>query len=579
MTCASLGRRYRSLMFHRLFATAAVAAACLMAALAAAPANAYVVQAKGLGQLQWPDHAQPATNGITYGDDGNFWIAEESGGTIARMNPAGEVINRYPVGAGPTTVTTGPGGLIWVAVTGAGKLTWFDATAPEPSAHDVAVPIGNPPSCGPAGIVAGGDGFMYFSTPSLDGVCDGGESSLGRVLADGSGPASPIAGGPGQVFDLALMRGYIFAPDSAGNVVRRITTGADPAVNATYALPDGSAPRGIAAEPSGNLWVAMWGTGKLATFAATQDSGPIEPFAPKGGALTNALGVVAGLDGKIYAAGRSSGNLVSIVPTALAPAFFPLEHTQPLRLTRGPGSEIWASDGANAQVLRFINGAPRVTTGDAAVTATDRATGTATIDPHGNATTVVFEYGKSDYGRASSPVFLPIGVVPVAATASLTGLEPATTYKVRARATSLEGTTYGQGTTFTTKALTVPAPALGVLATKAGFAVTIKGSATLVRSLKVKGLTGGETLTLSCAGKSCKFKTKSYKQLKAGAVTYSTKPFGKNVKLKAGTLVTVRVTKEGSVGNVFTFKTRSGKKPISTRGCLQPGAIKATLCA
>ena len=70
------------------------------------------------------------------------------------MTPGGAVLNRYPVGDGPTSVATGPDDRVWVSVTGANKLVWFDAKSATPTSHDVAVGGGG---CGPVAIVAGGD--------------------------------------------------------------------------------------------------------------------------------------------------------------------------------------------------------------------------------------------------------------------------------------------------------------------------------------------------------------------------------------------------------------------------------------
>ena len=45
--------------------------------------------------------SRSATNGIALGPDGNFWVAEESRGTVARMTPSGaDRRSRRPVGAG-----------------------------------------------------------------------------------------------------------------------------------------------------------------------------------------------------------------------------------------------------------------------------------------------------------------------------------------------------------------------------------------------------------------------------------------------------------------------------------------------
>ncbi len=100
-------------------------AICLaLTALAVAPVDASALTAHEVVGLNSP------ANGVVVGPDGNIWAAEEAAGT---------------------------GGRVWVAVTGADKLVWFDATAPSPPVHDIPLGAG----CGPVGIAAGGDGRMY----------------------------------------------------------------------------------------------------------------------------------------------------------------------------------------------------------------------------------------------------------------------------------------------------------------------------------------------------------------------------------------------------------------------------------
>src|SRR5215207_2302309 len=81
------------------------------------PAAAGALTVEGFGGLESP------AAGVAVGPDGNTWAAEQLSGSVVRMSPSGQVINRYPVGSKPTLVTNGPNGTVWVAVTGADKLT------------------------------------------------------------------------------------------------------------------------------------------------------------------------------------------------------------------------------------------------------------------------------------------------------------------------------------------------------------------------------------------------------------------------------------------------------------------------
>src|SRR5215208_5428941 len=102
------------------------------AVLAAALALPQVAAAAFLGPL-----GTLASPGSGVADSGYSWVSEAANGTVARVDLGGNVVNRYSVGASPSGVSTGPNGTVWVAVQGAKKLVWFDATAPEPTAHDV----------------------------------------------------------------------------------------------------------------------------------------------------------------------------------------------------------------------------------------------------------------------------------------------------------------------------------------------------------------------------------------------------------------------------------------------------------
>src|SRR5687767_12827813 len=117
--------------------------ACVALLVAPAVAGAYVVQERG--------GLDSATNGIAVGADGNLWVAEASAGSVVRISPGGQVLQRLPVGGTPTSVIAGPGGRIWVAGTGTDRLIWIDATGTTPSTHFV--PTGS--DCGPVGLVAG----------------------------------------------------------------------------------------------------------------------------------------------------------------------------------------------------------------------------------------------------------------------------------------------------------------------------------------------------------------------------------------------------------------------------------------
>ena len=85
---------------------------------------------------------------------------------------------------------------------------------------------------------------------------------------------------------------------------------------------------------------------------------------------------------------------------------------------------------------------------------------------------------------------------------------------MRVRATNEEGSVTGADTTVTTVA--APPPPKPVLKARANFSWAFIGSRTLLTKVEVTGLAGGETVKVTCKGKGCPFKTKTYKKLKKG---------------------------------------------------------------
>ncbi len=575
-----------------------VAAAALL--LPAAPAAAYVVQEKG--------GPQSATNGITLGPDGSFWVAEEFSGSVVRLSPSGVVLGRYVVGDRPSTVVTGPGGRVWVAVTGASKLVWFDATAAAPTPHDVATP----PGCPPVALVAGGDGRMYFSLPS-DGACNGGASRLGSVADTGVGPSTAAAAGGGTVYDLAVAQGKLFAPDFDGGVIRRIGLGPALGVESVITLPTaGAGPDGVTADAAGVVWVTEWNTGKLARFPAGQDGGSAQELSPAG--LVNPFGIVAGADGRIYVTGKGSANVVRVAGDGSAAAYA-VPDSEPFRIVNGTDGDLWFTDQKKTRILRLVNAAPRSSTGSARPTAPTTAAAQAAVDPRGNPTRVAFDYGPTTaYGASTPPVEIPAGAEPSPVTGVLSGLTPNTTYHVRVRALNDEGSSTGGDVVFTTPPGLVDADADGAsppsdcndadpairpgapdapgdridqdcsgadsrypeLTATTNFA-TVSTATTVVRIIEVSRLRGGETITVRCRGRRCPFATRTYKDVKRGKRTLG-RALLKGRALKPGTTITVRVTAPRTIGTLTVLTVRKGTRPRVTRSCLAPGASRGSPC-
>jgi hypothetical protein len=74
--------------------------------------------------------------------------------------------------------------------------------------------------------------------------------------------------------------------------------------------------------------------------------------------------------------------------------------------------------------------------------------------------------------------------------------------------------------------------------------------------LVVNGVPAGARVTVKCKGRKCP--VKSFRSTKAGSVKLAR--FIKK-KLRAGTTLTIRVTKPGTIGKQFVIKIRKGKRP------------------
>jgi hypothetical protein len=104
--------------------------------------------------------------------------------------------------------------------------------------------------------------------------------------------------------------------------------------------------------------------------------------------------------------------------------------------------------------------APNATTGPAASLTSSSANVTGTVNPNGESTTYTFQFGTTTaYGSQTNPQSAGAGTQGQVVSATLTGLQPGTTYHYRLLATNPSGTTVGADATFTT--LGAPPPPSG----------------------------------------------------------------------------------------------------------------------
>jgi len=109
---------------------------------------------------------------------------------------------------------------------------------------------------------------------------------------------------------------------------------------------------------------------------------------------------------------------------------------------------------------------PTATTQEATSITSDSATLNATVNPKGDPTSVVFEYGgTTNFGFSKPGTNAGSGIENVSSVSTITGLTPETTYHFRVKAINNGGESVGENITFTTLALQ---PAIEVISPNGG---------------------------------------------------------------------------------------------------------------
>jgi hypothetical protein len=120
---------------------------------------------------------------------------------------------------------------------------------------------------------------------------------------------------------------------------------------------------------------------------------------------------------------------------------------------------------------------PTVASQAATAVSTSAATIGASVNPGGQATQVVFDYGTSTaYGSSTPAQTAGAGTAAVTIKATVAGLKPGTTYHFRARATNATGTTNGTDRSFRTASLRRPSVTTGSVTALTASGATVTGT-------------------------------------------------------------------------------------------------------
>jgi hypothetical protein len=358
-------------------------------------------------------------------------------------------------------------------------------------------------------------------------------------------------------------------------------------------------PFGITVDPSGTVWTSL-DSGGVARYPAAQQGGNATRIFPTNGTLQQPFGIVAGPDGRIYVAGKESGNIARIDPANNSFRFYPVG-TGAWDIVNGADGDLYFTDQDHARVRRFLSGAPRATTGGAT-----NGTATATVDSRGNDTTVTFDYGPTTgYGQSVSTT-IPAAAGPAPVAIVLPGLAGGTIYHVRVRATNEDGSATGGDTTFATApadadhdgvsppldcndsnaAIRPGAPdkpgdkvdqdcsgsdaPFPVLAATATFGWGFDRSRTVLRRVDIAPLRGNETIKVTCKGSGCPFRSRTYRAGKSKKLRLGSR-FGRKHALRRGAKLSIRITAPGSVGSSAVLTVgRPFKDPKVKRKPIRP---------
>ena len=520
--------------------TSSLAAAVVTSVVTATPAAAAVVDVKPV--------LSAGSNGIALGPDGNLWVAEQFNSSVAKVSPTGVVLQRIPMTGPPIGVSGGPSGTVWVTVPEDDKVVRI--VAATGAVTDVSTNAG--PACGPVAVADGGDGRIYLSLPNDGGGCVG-ASALATVNVADNVVSSPQTG-RGTAYDLAVAGGKLYVPDYDADAVRRVALGVSLTVETAIGIAGGSGPSGVTVL-NGEVYTTLQGTGGVTHFPVTQNGGTTVTF-PGPVGISGPIGITPDANGQlVVAAGNSIYDLstTGVFTAVPVPAL-----SKPQNAVLAANGDVWVTDANKPQLLRVVDGPPKGAVTTSTATSASTASVVASVDPRGNATQFHVDYGTTTAYGSTVAGSVAAGASPLDQTVTLSKLKPGKTYHLRLTATNVRGTFVGTDTTFT-----MPKQ----VKAKSAFTWTLSASSTVLTTVKLTKLTGGETVTLTCAGgksKGCPFKKKTIKKLKKGTKDLSA--LFKGRQLKPGAKLVVTVSAKDLIDRTTTLTVRQGKPPKISRG-------------
>ena len=307
------GRKIRALA---ITGALAVASALLVAAtthgpgqLAAGPNTVGMIDG-GQARLTAVVSGVGRPDGVASGA-GAIWITDSADNMLLRVDPAGQVIDRIPVGHGPAGVAVADGE-VWVANELDGNVSEVN---PGSGTQVAVIPAGIGPDA-----IASGYGSVWVANVTSDTVSRI-NAATGDVVSTISLDSSPV--------DIAVGGGAVWATSQDTGELVRIDPGDD---RITRAIAIGQSPDGLAVG-AGSVWVADTG-------------GTVSRFDPRTGEVRTIKvgGVPAGVafaDGAVWVTSTIGGSISRIDPQTGVAQLIPVGN-EPTDIAAA-GNNLWAT--------------------------------------------------------------------------------------------------------------------------------------------------------------------------------------------------------------------------------------------
>jgi hypothetical protein len=198
------------------------------------------------------------------------------------------------------------------------------------------------------------------------------------------------------------------------------------------------------------------------------------------------------------------------------------------------------------------------------------------VNPGGSNTAAHFDYGPTaSYGSATPDQALGPATDPVAISAAVTGLQPATTYHYRLAATNANGTAASADRTFTTPPAPPPPAATPRITSGVRNRWRVFHGRTRVKLLAVRDAPVGATIRVKCRGHGCPRHIKPVKATGRKEIPL-TKAFRSSLRRRS--VIEIRITAPNFIGKYVRYVTRARQIPKSSVACLYAGQSKPAAC-